>query len=106
MDQKRIEEVFSSDESLMKRLLESENLEGVQAELKEKGIEIGLDEINSIRTIVANSGDGTEIPLDQLEAVAGGVVTIAAAAAFTAKAAASGIIAAVAKVATEKAMGR
>jgi len=75
MDENRIKEVFS-DEAFVKGLVELETPEEVQAALKEKGIELTVDEIMQLRDGLIKAaekvGEGGELSLDQLDDVAGG----------------------------------
>ena len=72
MNEQRMKEVFS-DEAFVKSLFALETVEEVQAALKEKGVELSLEEINGIhdRLLVSINENG-ELSLEQLENVAGG----------------------------------
>ena len=76
MDEKRMEEIFA-DEAFVKNLLSLESPEQVQSALKEKGIELTLDEIKKIGGAMAkaleNAGkDSNELSIETLDDVAGG----------------------------------
>ncbi len=79
MDETRIKEVFS-DEALVKRLLTLEEPEDVQTALKEKGLEVSMEEVlalgeymTSYMEKLAQSGERNgELTVEQLEDVAGG----------------------------------
>lgn len=68
MNEAKIKEVFS-DEAFVKTLLEMDNAEDVQKAVSEKGIDLSLEEINTIQSTLAS---GEELNEDQLENVAGG----------------------------------
>jgi len=77
MDQELLKKVLA-DSDFTKSLLNMENPEDVQAALKEKGVDITLEEINTIRKALEQQENG-ELSDDDLEDVAGGSLTIAAA---------------------------
>lgn len=70
-----------SDADFVKSLTELENPEDVQAALKEKGIELTLEDITAVQNILENSNGelSDELSEDDLENVAGGSLTIMAA---------------------------
>lgn len=73
MNEAKIKEVFS-DEAFVKTLLEMDNAEDVQKAVSEKGIDLSLEEINTIQSTLAS---GEELNEDQLENVAGGFAVTA-----------------------------
>jgi len=72
----KIKEVFR-DEEYVKELLNLETAEEVQASLKEKGIEMTIDEIMKIKNMLEKSED-EELSDEDLEKVGGGCFAIAA----------------------------
>ena len=72
-----IEKVFS-DEAFVKSLFELEEPADVQAMLKEKGIEMSLEEIKQLGALITKAieakQNGEELSLEQLDEVAGGGV--------------------------------
>jgi predicted ribosomally synthesized peptide with nif11-like leader len=78
MNQERIQEVFS-DETFVKELLSRETPEEVQKMLADKKIDLSIDDILKIRTILEKKLDqSAELSDDELEDVSGGVVVIGA----------------------------
>ena len=81
MDEKRMQEVFSN-EAFVATLLEAENPEEVQALVKEKGLDLTLEEIEAIKNQLAKIESGDALSADELDEVAGGFfITFATAAA-------------------------
>ena len=70
MDTEKIKEVLS-DESFVKELLETENVEDVQAKLAAKGVDLSTDEIKQIGDTIVKVAEG-EITQEQLEKAANG----------------------------------
>lgn len=89
----KIQEVFS-DKEFVEKLLAMETAEEVQAAVKEKGLELTLEEIEATKKSIINSlekNDSDEVSDDQLEQVAGGfAITTALAIAGVITGAASG----------------
>ena len=78
----RIKEALS-DESFTKELFALETAEEAQVKLREKGIELSLDEINAIPKTLRKMYDSNgELSEDALEDVAGGVIATGTAAAI------------------------
>ena len=77
MDEMRIKEIFS-DEAFVKRLLDQEEPEQIQAVLKEKGIELNFEEIEYMKSMVekmlSGQADPEELSDDDLKDVSGGGV--------------------------------
>ena len=77
MDEMRIKEIFS-DEAFVKRLLDQEEPEQIQAVLKEKGIELNFEEIEYMKSMVekmlSGEADPEELSDDDLNDVSGGAV--------------------------------
>ena len=71
MNDQQIEELFS-DEVFMESLLELETPEGVQKALSDKGLDLNLEEITTIRDALLNN-EG-ELSDGQLESISGGSV--------------------------------
>lgn len=71
MNDQQIEELFS-DEVFMESLLELETPEGVQKALSDKGLDLSLEEITTIRDALLNN-EG-ELSDGQLESISGGSV--------------------------------
>ena len=71
MNDQQIEELFS-DEAFMESLLELETPEEVQKALSDKGLDLSLEEIITIRDVLLNN-EG-ELSDGQLESVSGGSV--------------------------------
>jgi hypothetical protein len=72
MDEQRIQEVFS-DEEFVQKLFSLETPEEAQAALKEKGVEVSVEELNQLRDfVIANVNENGELALDALDDVAGG----------------------------------
>lgn len=71
MDEKLAKEVFS-DKEFVKSLLLMETPEEVQSALKEKGIDLTVEDIMQIREM-CNRADTDELSDDELENVAGGI---------------------------------
>jgi lactobin A/cerein 7B family class IIb bacteriocin len=74
MNEEKIKELFS-DEAFVDSILEMETPEEVQKALSDKGVELSLEEIGTIKDTLASS-DG-ELSENELEEVAGGVVITA-----------------------------
>ena len=77
MNEELLKQVLS-DTDFVKSLVELEHSEDVQTALKEKGVEISLKDITTIQNILTTQDEG-ELSEDELEDVAGGVLTITAA---------------------------
>lgn len=73
MNDQQIKDLFS-DQAFMNSILEMETAEEVQAALKEKGLDLSLEEIGVIRESL-NSENG-ELSEDELENVSGGSITV------------------------------
>ena len=71
MNGELIKEVFS-DEAYVKSLFESESWETAQASLKEKGIDLSIEELKQLVNLMKKKGDG-ELSEEELEEVSGGV---------------------------------
>ena len=76
MDETRIKEVFS-DEAFVMSLLEIEEPEAVRAAIKEKGIEMSLEEITGLGAMLVDAlekaaENGGELALEELDEAAGG----------------------------------
>lgn len=70
----KVKELFA-DKEFVEKILELESAEEVQAALKEKGLELTVEEINQIKEQLIKSGEsGEEVSDEELEQVAGGVV--------------------------------
>ena len=70
MDEKKIKEVFS-DEEFMKHLVTLDEPEDVQKALKEKGIDLTVEQIVELKDRLVNFSD-QELSESELEATAGG----------------------------------
>ncbi len=71
---KKLEEILA-DQEFVKKLLGIETAEEVQQALKEKGVELSLEEINEIhKQIIQQLESGEELDKEQLKNVAGGGV--------------------------------
>lgn len=70
MDKEKLTEIFS-DKEFVKSFFEPKNEEEVQKVLKEKGINLSLQEIQKIREILIQKKNG-ELSDEELEAVSGG----------------------------------
>lgn len=77
MNEELLKEVLS-DTDFAKSLAEMETPEEVQAALKEKGVDISLEDIAAIQNVLENQNEG-ELSEDDLENVAGGSLTVMAA---------------------------
>lgn len=77
MNEKLLKEVLS-DSKFAELLIQQETPEDVQVLLKEKGIELTLEDITSVRNILEQQAEG-ELSEDNLENVSGGSLTLAAA---------------------------
>ncbi|MBR1729834.1 MAG: Nif11-like leader peptide family RiPP precursor [Selenomonadaceae bacterium] len=81
MDEKqkieKLKEIFA-DKDFTAKVLEMETPEEVQKAVKTKGVEMSLEEIDSIKDFVEKNSEGEELTDDQLENVAGGSITVAA----------------------------
>ena len=73
----KLKEIFS-DADFTAKVLELETPEEVQAAVKEKGVEISLEEINSIKDYIIQNSGNEELDDEQLEQVAGGSITVGA----------------------------
>lgn len=74
----RIKEIFT-DQEFARKVLEMETAEEVQQALRDKGVDISVEEIEAIhKQILQNLERGEELDKDQLKNVAGGVVITAA----------------------------
>ena len=71
MNEELLKEVLS-DEAFAKSLIEMETPEDVQTALKEKGVDLSIEDIKAIQNLLVNQEDG-ELSEDDLENVAGGV---------------------------------
>jgi len=69
-----IKEIFS-DEEYVKGLIALETPEEVQASLQEKGLEITVEEINTMKDLLSKMNDG-ELSDEDLESVSGGCVAV------------------------------
>lgn len=74
MNEELLKEVLS-DADFAKSLIEMDTPEAVQSALKEKGIDLSLEDITAIQNILTNQSEG-ELSEDDLENVAGGSLTI------------------------------
>ena len=72
MNEQQIKEIFS-DESFVNSILEMETPQDVQKALSEKGLDLSLEEINTIQNTLINNDNEGELSEDDLENVAGGV---------------------------------
>lgn len=72
MDEKLVKEVFS-DKEFVASLLKMDTPEEVQAALKEKGVDLTIDDILQIREACSRS-DVEELSDDELENVSGGLI--------------------------------
>lgn len=72
MDEKLVKEVFSDKEFVMS-LVKLDTPEEVQAALKEKGIDLTIDDIMQIREACSRP-DVEELSDDELENVSGGLI--------------------------------
>ena len=70
MNEALINEIFS-DEAFLKSLSEMETAEEVQAALKEKGLDLSIDDILKIQKTLTSQENG-ELSEDEMENVAGG----------------------------------
>ena len=70
MNEALIKEIFS-DEAFLKSLAEMETAEEVQAALKEKGLDLSIDDILKIQKTLTSQENG-ELSEDEMENVAGG----------------------------------
>ena len=77
MNEELLKEVLS-DSKFAELLIQQETPEDVQVLLKEKGIELTLEDITSVRNILEQQAEG-ELSEDNLENVSGGSLTLAAA---------------------------
>ena len=71
MNEELIREVFS-DETYVENLFKSESWEAAQASLKEKGIDLSVEEIKTIVNKAKAAEEG-ELSDDELENVSGGI---------------------------------
>ena len=86
MNEELIKEVFS-DEAYVKSLFESESWEAAQASLKERGIDLSIEELKQLVDLMQKKTND-ELSEDELENVSGGItfsvmVTLIAAGAAT-----------------------
>lgn len=72
MNEERIKEIFS-DEVFVTNLLDLETAEEVQSALKEKGLELSVQNIHKIRDTLMSSSGLDELSEAELEEVAGGI---------------------------------
>lgn len=72
MNEQQIKEIFS-DEAFVNSILEMETPQDVQKALSEKGLDLSLEEINTIKNTLINNDNEGELSEDDLENVAGGV---------------------------------
>ena len=70
MDKEKLTEIFS-DREFVKSFFEPKNEEEVQKVLKEKGINLSLQEIQKMREMLIQKKNG-ELSNEELEAVSGG----------------------------------
>lgn len=70
MDKEKLTEIFSNKE-FVKSFFEPKNEEEVQKVLKEKGIDLSLQEIQKMREMLIQKKNG-ELSDEELEAVSGG----------------------------------
>ena len=79
LNKEQIEKVFS-DEAFVKSLLELDEPQDVQAALKEKGVEMSLEEVKQLGAQISKAieakQNGEELSLEQLDDVAGGVIAL------------------------------
>ena len=76
MNEQHMKEIFS-DEAFVKSLFALETAEEVHAALKEKDVELSVEEINEIHDNLLKCVDENgELSLEQLENVAGGSVIV------------------------------
>ena len=83
MDEKRIKEVFA-DEAFVKSLFAMESPEEVQKALKDKDIEVSIEDILNLRDSLMRAAEaarknGGELALEELDEAAGGFVLLTAA---------------------------
>lgn len=74
MDQAKIMEVFS-DELFVKKLLEMESDEEMQAALEEKDVDVSVDDIKKVKSFLDSNSEAIksgELNEDQLEGITGG----------------------------------
>ncbi len=76
MNEELLKEVFS-DEAYVKTLLELDTAEEVQASLKEKGVELSVEDITEAKNVLIQKANG-ELSDEDLDGVAGGSLTLAA----------------------------
>ena len=68
----KVKEIFA-DKDFVAKVMEMETAEEVQAAVKEKGVELSLDEITAAREqLIKMQENGEELDDSQLEQVAGG----------------------------------
>jgi lactobin A/cerein 7B family class IIb bacteriocin len=73
MNEAEVREIFS-DEAFTSSLLALETAEEVQSALSDKGLDLSLDEIATIRgSILTATTQGGELSEEQLESVSGGI---------------------------------
>lgn len=72
MNEQKIKEIFS-DEVFVNHLLDLETAEEVQAALKEKGLELSVQDIHKIRDTLINTTNLDELSETELQEVAGGI---------------------------------
>ncbi len=76
---KKLEEIFA-DQEFVKKLLGIETAEEAQQALKEKGVDLSLEEINEIhKQMIQQLEGGEELDKEQLKNVAGGCGVIGSA---------------------------
>lgn len=88
MDISKIKELMT-DEAFVKELLETEEVADVQSKLASRGVELTEEEIKKLGQEIAKAADGAytieqleamangELSDDELEDVAGGIITVA-----------------------------
>lgn len=73
---KRLEEIFA-DQEFTRKTLEMETAEEVQQALKDKGVDLSVEEINGIwKGVMQQLESGEELGKEQLKNVGGGVAGI------------------------------
>jgi len=72
MNEQKIKEIFA-DEAFVSSILEMETPEEVQKALADKGLDLSVDEINTIKESL--SAEEGELSDEQLEDVSGGSIT-------------------------------
>ncbi len=75
MNEQLAKKIFS-DQAYVETLLNMETAEEVQASLKEKGLELSVEDINETKNILVQRYNG-ELSEDDLEDISGGCITLA-----------------------------